>query len=368
MLADFGADVIKIESPEGDTFRDSPMWPLVARGKRSVALDLRENEGCELLRRLVERSDILIENVPARVMERRDLTYEVLSKRNPGLIMVSISCFGAGGPYAGLPGSGTLAEAFGGLTHLTGEPDGAPILPSVALGDAVVAMSAVIGVLMACRARDVVTGEGQHIDVAMYEPILQIIGPALSGWTPGTPPPARSGSRLANPVSVRNVFRSADGRHLAISCSTPRHEAELLSAAGALDGKSLTADEMDRLVAEWIRSCPAAEVARVLRARRIPGVLVNDLGSLVEDVQVTDRGSVTMLPDGRMGVAPTPRLSATPGVIRSAGPALGEHSAEVLGDLLGLSAVDLADLSKRRVALMEPPARPVPANSSVGIS
>jgi crotonobetainyl-CoA:carnitine CoA-transferase CaiB-like acyl-CoA transferase len=151
IMADFGADVVKVEPPEGDGFRGSKMWPLVARGKRCVALDLRSEEGCAALKDLVARADVVVENYPPGVLDRRGIGWQALSAINPRMVMLSISCFGAAGPYAGRPGSGTIGEGFAGLTHLTGAADGPPTLPTVALGDAVGAMSAVIGVLAALR-------------------------------------------------------------------------------------------------------------------------------------------------------------------------------------------------------------------------
>lgn len=328
MLADFGADVVKVEPPTGDLFRGTPMWPLVARGKRSVRIDVREPEGQDTVRRLAREFDVLVENVPAKVMRRWGLSYEDLHRENPDLVVVSVSCFGAGGPHADRPGSGTLAEAFGGLTHLTGESDGPPMLPSIALGDAVNAMSAVIGILVASRAKDHGTARGQHVDLAMYEPILQLVGPAVGAYVPGGPAPRRTGSKLANPASVRNVFGTADGGWLALSCSTDRHHRELVETVGGTADTPLP--EAERLTAEWIAARSLQEVVDTLVAKRIPGVPVNDLAALAADEHVRARGSLVEIGSG-YGVAPVPRLSETPGRVRSAGPALGEHDGEVLG-------------------------------------
>lgn len=330
ILADFGADVIKVEPPEGDLFRGTPMWRLVSRGKRSVRIDVRDPAGQETVRALSREVDVVIENVPAKVMRRWGLGYEDLHRENPDLVVVSVSCFGAGGPHADRPGSGTLAEAFGGLTHLTGEADGPPMLPSIALGDAVNAMSAVIGILVASRAKDHGVARGQHVDLAMYEPILQLVGPAVTAHRPGAPAPARTGSRLANPSSIRNVFATADGGWVAISCSTSRHQDELVEIVGGTLDTPLP--EADRLTAEWIAARDLEEVVAVLVERRIPGVPVNDLAAIAADEHVRARGSLVPVGDG-LGVAPVPRLSETPGRVRSAGPELGEHDAEILGRL-----------------------------------
>jgi formyl-CoA transferase len=305
------------------------MWPVVARGKKSLILDLRVHGDRDVLRSLIPAVDVLVENVPQRVLQLWGLSHDDLLALNPDLVVVSVSCFGATGPAADLPGSGTLAEAFGGLTHLTGDRDGPPVLASIALGDGVAAMSAVIGVLLACRAREQLGSRGQVVDVAMYEPILQLVGQALAGWSPGEEAPMRAGSRLANPVSVRNLYRSNDARFVAISCSTPRHQRELLQLAG-LSVSDPTADDMDAATERWVAGQPAAAALDALHARRVPGVLVNDLADLVDDQQAVARASFQKLPNGRMAVSPTPVLTRSAARPVSLGPELGEHSAEVL--------------------------------------
>ena len=329
-LADFGADVVKLEPPEGDSFRGTRLWPLVARGKRSVTADLRTPQGCDLLKRLVAAADVVVENYPAGALDRRGIGWEALSAINPRLIMLSVSCFGADGPYAGRPGSGTIGEAFGGLTHLTGQADGPPMLPSTALGDAVGAMSAAIGVLTALYWRER-SGRGQHIDASLYEPILHLVAHAASRWSPGAAP-ARSGSQL--PGVLRNVFRASDGRHVALSCSTPRHTAELAELAGAPPQAGLA--EQDMAVAAWIAGRPQAEVVAELTRRRLPVTQVNDLEDLLADPQALARGSLLRLEDAELGelllAAPAPRLGATPGRIGPINPALGSADAQILAE------------------------------------
>jgi crotonobetainyl-CoA:carnitine CoA-transferase CaiB-like acyl-CoA transferase len=327
-LADFGADVVKLEPPEGDSFRGTRLWPLVSRGKRSVVADLRTAEGVEALKRLVRGADVVVENYPAAVLQKRGIGWDVLSAINPRLIMLSVSCFGASGPYAERPGSGTIGEAFGGLTHLTGEADGPPVLTSTALGDAVGAMSAAMGVLTALYWRER-SGRGQHIDASLYEPILHLVAHAASRWRPGEAP-IRNGSQL--PGVLRNVFLTADGRHVALSCSTPRHQADLAALAGAPAQASL--DEADYAVALWIQQRSQQVVIAELTARRLPVTPVNSLEQLLADPQVCERASLLRLDDPQLGAivlaAPTPRLSATPGRIGTTDPGLGAHTASVL--------------------------------------
>lgn len=346
ILADFGADVIKVEPPGGDFFRGTGMWPVVARGKRSVVLDQREPEGQENIRRLAREVDVLLHNVPPSVLAKWDLANERLLELNPDLVVVSVTTYGVTGPNSDRPGSGTIAEAFGGLTHLTGEADGPPMLPSVALGDAITALSAVVGTLVAVRAREQGVARGQLIDLAMYEPVLQAVSQAVASYTRGGPPPRRTGSKLANPVAVRNVFRTGDGNWVAVSCSTQRHQRDLEAlAAGRAHGEeppALTLDEADALVGAWMAGRTVDQVMDEMVARRIPGVPVNDVASLADDPHVAARGSLVPADDGRLLVAPVPRLSGTPGRIRSPGPALGEHTAEIL------DALDAAENTKER--------------------
>ncbi|MGF7150222.1 formyl-CoA transferase [Sphingomonas zeicaulis] len=315
IMADFGADVLKIEPPDGDPFRGTKMWPIVARGKTCLALDLRTAAGITAFKDLVKQADIVVENYPAAVLERRGIGWPVLSALNPRLIMLSISCFGASGPYADRPGSGTIGEGFGGLTWLMGEADGPPMLPSVALGDAVGAMSAVIGTLAAVYNRER-NGRGQQVDASLYEPVLQIVAHAAQHWTPGRPP-RRCGSRL--PGVLRNVYRTADGRFVAISASTARHQADLVALAGG------EGDE-DARVARWIAGQAQMALIDLLAARRIPVAAVNDLDSLLDDPHVSERGSLVRVSHESLGdlalAAPTPRLSRTPGRIGEVNPPL----------------------------------------------
>ena len=222
MLADLGADAVKVEPPEGDPLRrigaaregHSLPWALVARGKRAVTLDLDHAEGRELFGRLVERADVLVENLPTALLARWGCDYPALARRNPRLVVVSVSCYGRSGPHADRPGAGSVAEAFAGLTHLTGEAGGPPLLTAVPIGDTLAAVAGVVGALAACYARDAgsrASGRGQHVDVSMYEPVLQLLATSLVAWDPRDPPPGRMGSRVAGGVP-RNTYRARDGR------------------------------------------------------------------------------------------------------------------------------------------------------------
>ncbi len=217
MLGDLGADVVKIEPPGGDPMRRmgvirdgvSRNWSWVARGKRSIVLDLDADADRATFADLVGAADVLVENLTPAVRTRWGCTYEELSARSARLVVVAVSCYGLTGPYADRPGAGTLAEAFGGLTGLTGEPDGPPMLASVPLGDTLTAFSGVIGALAAAWGRDHGDGHGRLVDVSMYEPVLQVLGGTIAAYDPDDPP-ARSGSRVRG-GAPRNVYPTAGG-------------------------------------------------------------------------------------------------------------------------------------------------------------
>ena len=353
-LADFGAEVIKVEPLGGDGFRNTRMWPVVARNKKSITLDLRQPEGCDVLKALIAKTDILIENYPAAVLEKRGIAYQHLSACNPDLIMVSVSCFGQSGPYAPRPGSGTIGEGFGGLVHMVGNADGPPMLPSFPLGDAVGALNIVVGAMMALYWRDAGrapgddvdrTRRGQHIDASLYEPVLFAISQVISRWEPGKAP-KRSGSRLLT-SAIRNVYATADGEYVVISASTERHLVDLLKLASG------EMDDADAAVARWIATLPMREVVEKLIAARVPIAPINDVEALLSDAHIQARESLVRVDDAELGalalVAPSPRLSHTPGSIRSVGPALAAHNDEVYRDLLGIDSERLQRLRSQKV-------------------
>jgi len=354
LLGDFGAEVIKVEPLEGEAMRGTAMWSVVARNKQSVTLDLRKPEGCALLKQLVEKSDVLVENFPEKVLRERGIAYADLARVNPRLVHVSVSCYGQTGPYADRPGSGTIGEGFGGLAHLMGLAEGPPMMPSFPMGDAIGAMNCVIGIMMALYWRDAApqlggTGRGQHIDATLYEPILVAISQAVSRWKPGQSP-GRTGSRVPG-LALRNVFATADGQHVVISATTPRHLRDAIVLAGG-DAKTPD-DQADAVVAAWIRQRPLREVLDGLAGRRIPVAAVNSMDMLLADPHVSARGSLIRTTDPEFGeiavTAPSPRLSESPGQFRHTGPRLGEHNEAVLGGLLGLDAARLAELRTKGV-------------------
>jgi crotonobetainyl-CoA:carnitine CoA-transferase CaiB-like acyl-CoA transferase len=307
MLGDRGAEVVKVEPPGGDPLRHmgvqrdgtSVVWELVSRNKRSIELDLDTDAGQAELRQLVEWADVLVENFSPELRKRRHCTYEELSAINQRLIQVSVSCFGLTGPYADRPGNGTIAEAFAGLTHMIGEPDGPPILPSVAIGDTLTAFSGVIGVLAACWSRDTKGGKGRLVDVSMYEPILQIMATTIGTWDGTSEPPKRTGSRVPGGVP-RNVYKTNDGKFVAISGTTDPQVARVLAVIGhdtpesrARYGKAAdrlqVGDQLDTLVADWVAANDRDAVMTAFLDARVPIAPVNDARDIAADPHIKSR-------------------------------------------------------------------------------
>jgi len=366
MLGDLGADVIKIEPPTGDGLRDlgakadghSLTWAATARNKRSLTLDLREPTGQRLFHRLVEGADVVVENLPETTLERWACRYEDLAAIKPDLIVVSVTCYGKTGPYADRAGNGSLAEAFGGLTHMTGEADGPPLLPSVPVGDVLAAIAGTVGALAACYARDARGAGGQRVDVSMYEPILQFLSNGVMQYVKTGEVAHRSGSRIPGAVP-RNTYRARDGQWLALSAVTDRMVERLLVAMGrdpAAEAhryattalRAIHGDELDADVAAWIAPLDRAEALDRLVAAKLPAGPVNDVADIVEDPHVRARESVQEVHDPALGaltmVGPLARLERTPATIRSSGPALGAHTDAILRDELGLSDEEIAEL------------------------
>jgi crotonobetainyl-CoA:carnitine CoA-transferase CaiB-like acyl-CoA transferase len=356
MLGDLGADVVKVEAPEGDPLRrtgvarhgKSTAWALVGRNKRSVIVDTNDPDGLRLLHRLGAVADIVVANQPRAVLERWGCTYDELAARNPRTILVLLSGFGADGPYADRAASGTLAEAFAGLTHMIGEPDGPPMLPSVPAGDVLGALVGLSGTLAALHARGSEYGRGQVVDVSLYESVLPLLATTLAGWDRITEPPARAGSRLPS-AGPRSTYRTADGRWIALSGATDAQAGRLLDLIGAREdarerfgsaaGRVTYADDLDDLVRSWVGARNLVDAMDALERARVPASPVNDLASLLRDAHVTERGSIVELDQPAIGTvlmpAAAPRLSGTPSRLPARAPELGEHTEAVRREWLG---------------------------------
>jgi crotonobetainyl-CoA:carnitine CoA-transferase CaiB-like acyl-CoA transferase len=360
-LAEFGAEVIKIEQPRGgDPLRQwgaqkdgvGLMWKSLGRNKKSATLDLRQEAGRDLLRELVSHSDVLIVNLRPSTLTRWDLDYSRLGADNPGLVMLHVSGFGAGGPKSDRPGFGTLGEAMSGFAHITGHPDGPPTLPSFMLGDGVAALTATYAVMMALYHRDVHGGGGQHIDINLIEPLARLIEqPVLTYDQLGTVA-GRTGNRW-DISAPRNAYRTKDGHWLAMSGSAPTIAMRALRAVGRADltedprfaeaqQRLANAVEIDRVMAEWIGERTLDTVMDVFDQEQVAAAPIYDAEQLLADPQMQARGVYAPHPDRDLGSmriqGPVPRFSGTPGRVEHLGPALGEHNDEIYLDLLGLDA------------------------------
>lgn len=379
-LAGFGADVIKIEDPRaGDPLRSWRMlhegtslwWRVMARNKRSVAVDLRREEGRALVRRLIAEGhvDVVIENFRPGRMEAWGLGYAALAADNPRLVMARISGYGQTGPRAGEPGFANVAEAVAGLRYLTGEPGRPPVRASVSLGDTIAGLHAALGILVAVHARDVGgSGRGQVIDVALTESIFAMLESLLPEYDLFGHVRERSGARLEGIVPT-GTYRCADGVYVVIGANSDSMFRRLMTAidrhdlAGdpALAGNAgRVADEarIDAAIAAYAGARPSATVLQELRAAEIAVGPIQSVADIARDPHFLARGvfeGVT-LPGGQQVRIPAvlPRLSATPGETRWIGPELGAHTREVLGALLGLDDAALARL--REAAIVGAPA------------
>ncbi|MEV5891336.1 crotonobetainyl-CoA:carnitine CoA-transferase CaiB-like acyl-CoA transferase [Nonomuraea fuscirosea] len=355
MLGDFGADVIKIEHPRrGDPSRGHGAsvdgvglwWKTLSRNKRSAAVDLSRAEGQEILRRLAERSDVLIENFRPGTLERWNLAPEDLLELNPRLIVARMTGFGQFGPMAKRPGFGTLAEAMSGFAAMTGEPDGPPTLPPLALADGIAGLAMSYAIMVALRARER-TGRGQVIDLAIIEPILGLLGPQMTAYKALGVVPQRTGNRSSS-NAPRNTYRTRDGRWLAISTSAQPIAERVVTLVGRPDlveqpwfasghGRVQHVDELDAAVASWIAERDADEVIARFEEVQAAVAPIYDVSDLAEDPQYAALDTFVEVPDEELGSLTMQnvlfRLSDTPGEIRWAGRRLGRDTDEVLAEL-----------------------------------
>jgi crotonobetainyl-CoA:carnitine CoA-transferase CaiB-like acyl-CoA transferase len=346
-LADFGADVVKVESPAGDGLRDlgwrdprdgqGLWWKFVGRGKRSVVLDLKTDDGLARMRRLVDDADVLVENFRPGTLERLGLAPDDLLARNPRLVVLRVTGFGQDGPYAGRPGFATLAEAMSGFAAINGEPDGAPLLPPIALTDEIAAVVGAFAVMVALRHRDR-TGEGQVIDVNLLESMLQCMGALPSVWAHLGELQPRLGSGIPYTVP-RGTYRCADGVWVAVSTSAESVARRVLGLIGLADderfgsfaGRMEHRDELEGALAEWIAARPSADVLSSFEAAHAAAAPVYTMADVARDPHVRARGVLVEV-DGVVMPGPVARLGRTPGRIASAGRPLGADADTVLAE------------------------------------
>ena len=355
-LADFGADVIKVEHPgAGDPLRrlgwfdeGVPLWWKVdARNKRCITLDLKQPDGQRIFGQLAREADVLVENFRPGTLERWNLGYDVLSAANPGLIMVRVTGWGQDGPYSDRPGFGTLAEAISGWAHLNGFPENPPTLPPMGLGDAVTSVLGAFATMVALYERDARGGEGQVVDLAIYESLFSLIGQQVILYDRLGVIPQRTGNAFPF-VAPRNVYQASDGRYVAMAASTPSIFERVARAIGRpelVDDERFRdnadrlehREELDEIIGTWIAERTQDEVLRVFEAHEAAIAPVYDIAQIFDDPHYRFRKAIVTVDDDELGPTRTadvfPRLSKTPGSVRHLGPRPGADTGDVLSDL-----------------------------------
>jgi formyl-CoA transferase len=367
LLGDFGAEVIKVEDPgRGDPMRQwgrekpygkSLWWPVVARNKKSVTADLRTAEGQDLVRRLVEQADVLVENFRPGTLERWGLSPEELWELNPGLVVTRVTGFGQSGPYAARAGYGSIGEAMGGIRYVTGDPDRPPARAGISLGDSLAATFAALGTLVALHQRGR-TGRGQVVDSAIYEAVLAMMESLLPEWQVAGYQRERTGTTLPN-VSPSNVYPTADGemvlvaanqdtvfRRLAEVMGQPELAADERYATHSARGQHM--EELDRTIAGWTAGLGADELLERLHGNGVPAGRIYRAKDMFEDPHFAAREAIVRLAHPELGELAmhnvAPKLSDSPGRVRHVGPELGEHNEEIYHGLLGLDGDAMSSL------------------------
>jgi crotonobetainyl-CoA:carnitine CoA-transferase CaiB-like acyl-CoA transferase len=369
VLGDFGAEVIKVEHPNGDPSRSHGYskngvglwWKMLGRNKRCVTLNLSKPEGQGIFERLASKADVVIESFRPGTLERWNLGYERLSEINPGLVLARVTGFGQFGPYKNRPGFGTLAESMSGFAHVTGQPDGPPTLPPFGLADGIAALASAVAILTALRARDA-GGRGQVIDLAIIEPIFTVLGPQPTVYDKLGVIQQRSGNRSVN-NAPRNTYETKDGHWVAISTSAQNIAERVMRLVGHPEyidepwfakgsERARHADELDKAVGAWISDRTQEEVVEAFERAGAAVAPIYDIEGIMQDPQYQALNSIITVKDAELG--PTKmqnvlfRLSETPGEVKWSGSTLGEHNEEVYGEL-GIGKHELEELSEKGI-------------------
>lgn len=377
IFAEFGAEVIKVERPQGgDELRrwrlprgDTSMFFLLqGRNKRSVTLDLRVPEGQEIARELVRRSDVVIENFRPGTLEGWGLGYDALRAANPGVILVRISGYGQTGPYRDRPGFANVAEALGGLRHLTGYPDRPPVRAGISLGDSLAGLFGVVGALIALRQRERdQAGGGQVVDVALYEAVFAMLESTLPEYDAYDTIRQRTGNTLPG-IAPSNIYPCREGKWIVIGANADGPFRRLMAAIGRPDlaadprfadnpGRARAADLLDAAIGAWTARHTLEEATATLQSAGVPAGPIYAADDIAADPhyaarEMLDPREVAVTPDDRRTVrfpGIVPRLSATPGEVRALAPALGADNDAIYRDLLGLDDARLAALREAGV-------------------
>ena len=366
LLAEFGAEVIKLEPPgTGDPLRQwrllhegtSLWWYVQARNKKSVTVDLRTPDGQEIARRLAQEADIVVENFRPGTLEKWGLGYDALAAVNPGLIMVRLSGFGQTGPYRDRPGFGAVGESMGGMRHVTGFPERPPVRMNISIGDALAALHGVIGALMALHHRETRGGKGQVVDVALYEAVFNMMESLVPDYDLFGEIRGRIGTGLTN-IVPSNTYTTKDGKSVVIAGNGDSIYKRLMHAIGRDDlgqdpelahnvGRVRRTADIDGAIGGWAATHELDAIVKALEAADVPHGKIYTAADIVADPQYVAREMIrqVMLPDGTALKLPgiVPKLSATPGAMEWVGPTLGEHTDEVLRGI-GYGDEDLARL------------------------
>jgi succinyl-CoA--D-citramalate CoA-transferase len=371
MLADFGADVIKVEKPgKPDALREWPphrdsaplWWKTMSRGKRLVTLDISRPEGRDVALSLIEHSDIVIENFKPGTIERWGLGPDATRERAPNVIYVRVSGYGQSGPYSGRGGYATVAEAFSGLASFTGFDDRGPMVSAFPLGDYLAGIFGAFGAMVALHHRER-TGRGQVVDVSLYEPLLRIIESVVVRYDQTGRTKPRLGNQMEEDVP-RNIYATRDGGYIAVSCGSQRIFENLLDAIGRDDLKTdprfhtmsdrvANRGAIDTVIAEWMARQTTDEAVDLLERHQVVAGRIQTIAQVLEDPHVIAREAIATLIDTELGPmrmpAPVPRLSETPGALRWSGGRPGTHNEAVFAGLLGMSAGDMSRLRQAGV-------------------
>jgi formyl-CoA transferase len=370
LMADFGAEVIKIEMPgKGDPFRGlgpykdgkGIRWSSMGRNKKCISLDLHFEEGKKVFLEMVAKSDLIIENFRVGTLDKWGLDMEILKKANPDIIVVRVTGYGQTGPYANKAGFGTPATAFSGMTYITGHPDKAPVSPSFSLADYIAGLYAAMSAMMALYHRDALNGKGQEVDVSLYEGIFRMQEILVADYYQNNNIRERK-PKLSGTSSPGGTYKTKDGKWVVLVCSTDKTFEYLCNAMDrrnllekySTNRERLQDDEyMDELLTEWMGSLNFENMKGIADREGVPVNLVYSIEDIMADTHYQARQNILEFPDKTFGSVKipgiTPVFSETPGEVKWTGPEIGEHTDEVFKELLNYSQKDIDSLRKKKI-------------------